>query len=101
MRDRHQGLLRLQALKSVTVRVRSYELLVRGGAFENCTSLQKVKLEGADGDVHLSAKAFRNCGKLKAVEGIGRLESLSLRANTLAGTPLYGKVSGFNRNPFI
>lgn len=90
-----------KALKSVTVRLRSYELLVRGGAFENCTALSKVKLEGSDGDVHLSAKAFRNCGKLRAIEGLGKLESLGLRANSLKGTPLYGKVTGFNRNPYI
>ena len=90
-----------KALKSVTVRLRSYELLVRGGAFENCTALSKVKLEGSDGDVHLSAKAFHNCGKLKTIEGLGKLESLGLRANSLKGTPLYGKVTGFNRNPYI
>lgn len=63
--------------------------------------LTKVKLEGSDGDVHLSANAFRNCGKLKAIEGLGKLESLNLRANSLEGTPLSGKVTGFNRNPFI
>ena len=90
-----------KALKSVTVRLRSYELLVRGGAFENCTALSKVKLEGSDGDAHLSAKAFRNCGKLRAIEGLGKLESLGLRANSLKGTPLQGKVTGFNRNPYI
>lgn len=85
----------------MTVRLRSYELLVRGGAFENCTALSKVKLEGSDGDVHLSAKAFHNCGKLKTIEGLGKLESLGLRANSLKGTPLQGKVTGFNRNPYI
>ncbi len=85
----------------MTVRLRSYELLVRGGAFENCTALSKVKLEGSDGDVHLSAKAFHNCGKLRAIEGLGKLESLGLRANSLEGTPLQGKVTGFNRNPYI
>lgn len=63
--------------------------------------LTKVKLEGSDGDVHLSAKAFHNCGKLKTIEGLGKLESLGLRANSLKGTPLYGKVTGFNRNPYI
>lgn len=76
-----------KALKSVTVRLRSYELLVRGGAFENCTALSKVKLEGSDGDVHLSAKAFRNCGKLRVIEGLGKLESLGLRANSLSARP--------------